>query len=467
MNFNTLDFALVLLPITLVLFYLAPRRLRIPVLLCSSWIFYGVSGRIPLAFMGLSIVWGFLAALLQAKARNVITLVLAISFPFLVLWAFKYLGFTLDTLGAGAAWRHLCEPVLLITLPAGISFYTLQMVSYNIDVHHEAVCEERRPLLFATYISFFAQLIAGPIVRFAQMKSQLERVAMERILSPDLRSGVKYLSVGLFAKIFFSDCLLDFHGRYDFHTDVFADRALFAVLSYSMIIYYDFWSYSLMAIGIGKLFSLDLPKNFREPYLSLSPADFWARWHVTLSFWVRDYLFLPLSLSLRRSGASEGGNALAYGFALVVSFLAVGLWHGAGGNFVTWGAYHAALVIGYHVVQSRWDRLPSGVQITLTFLLVSIGWPLFYLDLGDYATFLRVIPELQLTGDRSHLRELGLMHWGWLSAIMIWTFFFRESRWLWSRSKYNPLDNPLVLAAMAFLAMAFLRYRATFIYFRF
>ena len=214
-----------------------------------------------------------------------------------------------------------------------------------------------------------------------------------------------------------------------------------------------------MAIGLAKLFSIDLPRNFREPYLAANPQDFWRRWHVTLSYWLRDYVYMRL-----------GGNR-AYIRNIVIVFLACGLWHGAGWNFVIWGAYHAVLVAGYRLVSPWWDRLPGWAGITLTFLLVSLGWPLFNGGISEYAELMATIFAFDFSGE-STVRNFSWILLGLVAAV---TFLTREDKWLFNtdgaRTGWKLLpklaDSPASYAAVLSLAVVCLRYRDTFIYFRF
>jgi alginate O-acetyltransferase complex protein AlgI len=206
-----------------------------------------------------------------------------------------------------------------------------------------------------------------------------------------------------------------------------------------------------MAIGLGQLFCIELPVNFREPYLSRNPREFWQRWHVTLSYWLRDYVYIRM------------GGRDAYIRNILVVFALVGLWHGAGWNFVAWGTYHAILVILYHLTASAWDRLPQPIAVALTFILVSFGWPLFFLSLEKYILFLG-----HLATAPWHTSVYRPTDWLYLAAIGFVTFGLRERNWLYSESGgRNFTDSPIVLASLMFGGLLFLSWSTTFIYFRF
>ncbi len=451
MNFNTIEFIVFFAPVTILSFHLAPIALRLPILLVSSLIFYGVSGLIPLVFLVLSILWGYATAYLLRRHPGAPTVVLAISFPLLVLFLFKYLGFTLDSVGAGEGVRDNLYFILSVLLPAGISFYTFQILSYSLDVADGRIEVEPKLLSFATYIALFPQLIAGPIVRYGQMRDQLHRIATEPKLRADFGSGLKYFSIGLFGKIFCADVLAAMLGKFDMSVHSQKSDMLFDIFAYSFQIYYDFWAYSLMAIGLGKMLSLDLPINFNEPYISTSPREFWRRWHMTLSYWLRDYIYIKL-----------GGNK-SYVRNILIVFFAVGLWHGAGWNFVVWGLYHAALVVLYHLFRRQWQLMPRVVQIGLTFVLVSLGWPLFKYDLALYAEFMINL----VSAPEGAVQAYGLRHWAYLALIAAWTFAAREAWWLYNTKLRTLFDSPYMHATLCSAAVLFLPYRQTFIYFRF
>lgn len=453
MNFNTLLFLLVFLPVVWGLFYLAPRQFRVVILLVASLIFYGAAGGVPLAFMVLAIFWGYLMALIVGQSSLRSSLLLSISVPLIILFMLKYLNFTLDNLGLSSDAKDQFIFFLSITLPAGISFYTFQIVSYNIDVFDKKFTPERNFTKFATFISLFPQLIAGPILRYNEMSSQLDRIKSQQKLNIDFRSSFKFISVGLFAKICISDLTWTLI-KNSMGTDLARDAnfldIVFLLNSYSIRIFYDFWAYSLMAIGIAKLFSLNLPINFREPYQALNPRDFWRRWHVTLSYWLRDYLYVKM-----------GGNR-SYIRNIGIVFVVCGVWHGAGWSFIIWGAYHAILVIFYQLSKSVWDKLFSPVQVILTYLMVALGWPLFFLDIDAYLTFI-TIPFNENAG----LGIYKLKHWLFIAPIILWTFFSREKLWLYNETPRLLFDSPIVHGMMFFIALIFANYSDTFVYFRF
>jgi len=454
LNFNTLEFLLLFLPLTLLAFYAAPARARLWVLVLASLIFYGVSGPIVLLAFLFAIAWGFATAFLFGRLPRLAATLIAISGPLFFLVMFKYLDFILESVNAGDATRSLLWAFLSVTLPAGISFYTFELVSYSIDVADKKVPPERSLLRFMGFATFFPHLIAGPIMRYHELRQQLEALQSEKRLHPNVIGGLKYLSIGLFAKVFFAD-LSGMGVERAEQVALEARSAIDQVMQigfWSMQIYYDFWAYSIMAIGLGRLFCIELPVNFREPYLSPNPREFWRRWHVTLSSWLRDYVYIRM-----------GGNK-AYAVNILFVFALVGLWHGAGWNFVVWGLYHAALVLLYRFTAPLWDRIPGPLAVAFTFVLVSAGWPLFFMPLEQYGAFLAHLASLP--AGETHYSKLDLAY---LAALLLFTFLAREKYWLHNDAQHPNLvaDSPVFAGVLFFAGLVFLSLSQTFIYFRF
>jgi alginate O-acetyltransferase complex protein AlgI len=387
---------------------------------------------------------------------------------------FKYYGFFAGALSrvAGAWGWHLSWPSLL--LPLGISYYTLQMLSYTLDIHRGVLKPTRSPLVFAAFASFFPHIVAGPITRARQLLPQLERgVAFDYT---HLEIGSRRFLAGLFKKLFIADTLA--HTLVD---PVFANPdhysrgiLLLAVVGYAVQIYADFSGYSSMAIGVARLFGLKLPENFKFPYLSRNIAEFWRRWHITLSSWLRDYLWWPLAKGVPLSGGFRA--RLRAQAALVTVFLVCGLWHGAAWTFAAWGALHGVYIVIYEIwnrrVQARegrpaiprWVGLPAAWLITQ--LAVGFSWILF--RAGEFATFKTFLHSLLLSPGSQSL-GLGALVWLALLALPVdhLAGWMVEHRPELPRRIPAPAQAAFYTAVILFLFHARPEQVSPFIYFRF
>ena len=390
--------------------------------------------------------------------KGPLQLVLAIAGPLSALIYFKYASFFLgDVLHIDAS--DVQKGFTLfdnIILPAGISFFSFQLVAYAIDRYRGVLAY---PVGFQTlllFISFFPQLIAGPIVRFKQVSEAIANLHSFRITAEAMVGAVFYITVGLAFKVLVADSIAHFLKPLTNTPESLGILGLISVVySYTFQIYFDFYAYSLCAIGLGRLFGFSLPVNFLRPYSSLNPRDFWRRWHVSLSYWIRDYLYYPLG----------GNNNYVRNIAII--FIACGLWHGAGYSFVLWGAYHALLVGGYHLIREYWDRMPITLQWVINFSLVSFGWILFVYDLDGFA---KVLSSVISEPSGGLLPSLDLVVTVFISAGIC--FYFRAERMADALSSLRIPIIPSVLygvllSAVAFLAMLFFNRSETFIYFRF
>ena len=367
MLFSSIPFLYYFLPCVLLLYLVAPRKLKNSVLLLSSLFFYGWGEPKYLILMLLSITQGYIFGRLVEKYRGQkrakLFLTLSVVFSFLMLGYCKYADFFITSFNAVTG---LSIPLLKIALPIGISFYTFQIVSYVIDVYRGDVSAQRNYVNLAAYISMFPQLIAGPIVRYADIAGQLEN----RTHSTAKTSlGVRRFIIGLSKKILLANVLgelVDVFKNADERSVLF--YWLYAV-AYTLHIYFDFSGYSDMAIGLGHVFGFDFLENFNYPFISRSITEFWRRWHMSLGSWFRDYLYIPL-----------GGNRVSRGrwiFNIAVVWAATGLWHGAAWNFVAWGIFFAVLLVLEKLFLKKWlERAPARGHIYVM-LLVVISFVLF------------------------------------------------------------------------------------------
>jgi alginate O-acetyltransferase complex protein AlgI len=315
-----------------------------------------------------------------------------------ILAYFKYAAFLLDSATDVAHWLGWSVPAHAVKpfLPLGISFYTFEAISYVVDVYRGKTRPVRNPLDYAVYIMFFPHLVAGPIVRPNEFLPQLTRP--KRFDWPRFQAGVQLFLIGLFKKAVIADQVALAIDPVFKAPGEYGSAALWlAVLGYAVQIYGDFSGYTDMALGLAHTLGFKLPNNFNAPYLASSPADFWRRWHISLSRWLRDYLYIPL-----------GGNRLGPARTMVnlfVTMLLGGLWHGANWTFVVWGAYHGVLLAVQRLIPKNWDHPALRPATTLlTFLLVCVGWVFFRAQsLADAGLILRglVVPTrgLELLGD--------------------------------------------------------------------
>jgi len=389
MNFCSPIFLFLFSPIIIVVYWTVPRQLRNTVLLVGSLIFYAWGeGFFFLVMLG-SIVWNWLFGLALQRRDDQWTrhavLVAAVALNVGLLVFFKYSGFLLTNLNDILATAGV-GPVEVIAphLPLGISFFTFHSLSYVVDVYRRVAIAQTNPIRFALYISFFPQLIAGPIVRYHDIYRQLGTRAVTLDL---VASGTERFLTGLGKKMLLANPLGEVADRiFALPIDQLdAPTAWLGIACYTLQIYLDFSAYSDMAIGLARAFGFTFLENFNYPYVAQSIQEFWRRWHISLSNWFRDYLYIPL-------GGNRGSSARTY-FNLVVVFLLCGLWHGANWTFVIWGLLHGFFLIveraGFsHVLQ----RLPRVLRHFYTLLVVMITWVFFRsTDLAQALSYLRAL----------------------------------------------------------------------------
>ena len=335
MVFSSVPFLYYFLPGCALLYFLAPRRLKNAALLLCSLLFYAWGEPKYLLLLLFSIAQGYAAARIIeryrprriAAAARTASVVLSLA----LLGVFKYTGFFLESFRAVTG---LPVTVLRLALPAGISFYTFQILSYVLDVWHGRAPAQRSFVNLATYIAMFPQLIAGPIVRYTDIAAQLEQ---RTITLAGAASGARRFAVGLAKKVLLADSLAAIGTAWRATAQPSVLFAWLYAVSFLLQIYFDFSGYSDMAIGLGRLFGFSFPENFNYPYISASITEFWRRWHISLGTWFRDYLYIPL-------GGNRTSRAKWYRNLLIV-WAATGLWHGAAWNFLLWGLLFAVLLI--------------------------------------------------------------------------------------------------------------------------
>ena len=461
MLFSSIPFLYYFLPMVLVVYFLAPRKAKNTVLLVSSLIFYGWGEPKLLFLMVFTIVLFYFCGLAIGarpsarwkKAWLLVSVVISLA----LLGIFKYADFFI---GSFNTLTGLSIPLLRLTLPVGISFYTFQSLSYTIDVYRGSVPPQKNLLSFGAYVSMFPQLIAGPIVRYADIDRELE----ERTHSWDGFSlGMGRFLVGLGKKVILADnfaLLMKLFRESDEKSVLF--YWLYAV-AFTLNIYFDFSGYSDMAIGLGRMFGFHFPENFNYPYLSKSITEFWRRWHMTLGSWFRDYVYIPM-----------GGNRVSRGrwvWNILTVWMFTGLWHGAAWNFVLWG-----LFFGIFLMIEKWvpglQKLPNALRHGYVMLAVIFSFVLFNANslsqaAGDMAGMLGLggLPLISAPAVY-YLKSYGLLFLlGILGATPLVKTLARKA----ADTKAACVLEPLVLAALLLVCTAYLvdGSFSPFLYFRF
>ena len=376
MVFSSLLFLFRFLPAVLLVYYIVPRRWRNLILLLFSLVFYAWGEPIYIILMLVSILVSYTGGILvdrfkraekmkAAKAALIISSVVSLS----LLAFFKYADFAIETvnslIGAGMA-------TLRLALPIGISFYTFQTMSYTIDVYRGDAAVQKNLISFGAYVTMFPQLIAGPIVQYKTIDTQLRT---RRETAEQFSDGVRRFMIGLGKKVLLANnagALWETIQAMDYaHLPVLT--AWMGLAAYTLQIYFDFSAYSDMAIGLGHMFGFRFLENFNYPYISKSITEFWRRWHISLGTWFREYVYIPL-------GGNRAGLWRHVRNILIV-WLLTGIWHGASWNFLLWGLYYGALLLAEKFVFGRYlKKLPSLFQHIYCMFFVMLGWNLFVFD---------------------------------------------------------------------------------------
>ncbi len=464
MVFSSITFLLYFLPITLTVYYLVRSvRARNAVLLIASLFFYAWGEPVYVILMLISICGNYFLVRFMDEAREEgrpvrLHLAFAVFWNLAILFFFKYANMLIGVLNK-AAGLSLTE--LKLSLPIGISFYTFQALSYVIDVYRgNTRCQKSLPA-FALYISMFPQLIAGPIVKYTAIE---ERLSQRSVTPAAFGKGAEYFILGLAKKVLLANNLGSLFSQISGTAP--AERSFLMVwlgaIAYTFQIYFDFSGYSDMAIGLGCMLGFRFPVNFNFPYIAESVTDFWRRWHISLSSWFRDYVYIPL-----------GGNrvgALRHIFNILVVWALTGLWHGASWNFVFWGLYYAFWLILEKYVLNRFLAQHRLFGHLMTGLIFTVGWVIFaFTDLSQLAVYLRQMIGIGAAGlaDTQTLYLLLTSLVTLLIAAVASTPLVRIL-YLKTAEKCRPLALALMTVTLV-LCVAFLVYQSynPFLYFRF
>ena len=499
MLFNSVTYLFIFLPIVALLHWGLSDRLRLWLILIASLAFYGFWRIEFVPLLLFSAALDYVLALwiegTKDKTRRRRIMLISVAVNLAILGFFKYLLFFRDTLWSISGWLGY-QPTFVdfyVVLPLGISFYIFATISYVIDVYRQEFKAERNFIVYCNFVVFFPHLVAGPILRARNLIPQLRRPA--DVTWADVNSGVSRILQGLFLKVVLADTIAGFVDSgfaRDANTlsalDVWALSILFGFQ-----IYFDFAGYSHIAIGSARLFGIILPENFNFPYLATSPRDFWQRWHISLSTWIRDYVYLPMVGNLNSSAAYGLGEVPAKSvgattskkrenqrtFSLYGTWALMGFWHGANWTFALWGIYHAALVHGYRLVTSKisWEGGGFGNWIAraITFALIMAGWiPFRSQSIGDALVMWGKMLNpsaywgFRLTADSYFLALV--LPFGMVICWFVWSVIIP---WIDSRTR-SPVMGLLVVPAqvvsycvLIMFDLVFLQANRQFIYFQF
>ena len=377
MLFTEPVFLFIFLPVLLALHVAPWPAYRNGLLLAASVVFYARGGGDFTWFLAASILLNYCAAIIIDRYRDRPAgrrlLILAVTVNVAALGVFKYADFAVGNLNASLRWLGT-GPVPLpgLVLPIGISFFTFHAVSYVVDVYRRDAAAQKGPVQAALYLLLFPQLIAGPIIRYREIADQLAR---RRVSMDDMAAGVQRFVIGLGKKMLVANIVAVPVDRiFAMPSDqLTAGHAWLAMVCYTVQIYFDFSGYSDMAIGLARMFGFRFPENFRHPYSARSIQDFWRRWHISLSAWFRDYVYVPL-------GGNRGTPRRTY-LNLVAVFFLCGLWHGANWTFVVWGLYHGLFLVLERRGGAAWlAARPAALGHVYAVLVVLVGWVFFRAD---------------------------------------------------------------------------------------
>lgn len=386
MVFSSFVFLLAFLLLVLLIYYVCPGKVRNLVLLVASLLFYAWGEPVYVLIMLFSTVFdytnGRLIEYFQNKNRPgkaKVVLVIDLMGNLGILGFFKYADFVIGNInsitGAGLTLLH-------IALPIGISFYTFQTMSYTIDVYRKVVPAQHNIVAFATYVTLFPQLIAGPIVQYKTVAAELSD---RKVTLTDFSEGAFRFTIGLAKKVLLANQIGSLWDTISQLHQMSAATAWLGAIAYSFQIYFDFSGYSDMAIGLGKMFGFHFLENFNFPYMSKTITEFWRRWHISLSSWFREYVYIPL-----------GGNRKGMGrqlFNIMVVWMLTGLWHGANWNFVLWGIYYGILLMFEKLFLLKWlKKAPAWIGHIYSMFLVVIGWTIFaQTDMSQLGRYLKTM----------------------------------------------------------------------------
>ncbi|MDD4689777.1 MAG: MBOAT family protein [Eubacteriales bacterium] len=415
MLFSSTTFIFYFLPLVLILYYtvfLKLPKVRNVLLLLFSLLFYAWGEPKFVLVMICSIVANYIFALIIARNQSKIWLVVMLIYNFALLFVFKYLTYTMTLLGLD---------IINITLPIGISFFTFQAVSYVIDVYRKDTPVQKNLMDLGLYISFFPQLIAGPIVRYTDFVSQINN---RRSTREKFSDGIIRFCIGLGKKVIIANNMaLIADKAFGADATITVAFAWIGAIAYMFQIYFDFSGYSDMAIGLAKMFGFDLLENFNYPYVSSSITEFWRRWHISLSTWFRDYVYIPL-------GGSRVSSKNRFYFNLFIVWLLTGIWHGANLTFLVWGLYYFVLLAIEKVIDKQFVKINVALRHLSTLLLVLVGWVIFRADSLTAATeYLKIMFGGAAFANKNVIFYLNEYKFFFVVGFLASTPIFKDKKW--------------------------------------
>ena len=364
MVFTSINFLYYFLPTVLILYFIVPKKYKNLLLLISSLLFYFYGEPKYIILMIIEIVLAYFEARLIEKYKSKEIFIFSIFIHVLLLCIFKYTNFLITNIN-GIFNTNIS--LLNIVLPIGISFYTFQIISYLVDVYKEKVKAQKNFISLATYVSLFPQLIAGPIVRYETINDELDN---RKQTFNDFSSGISRFIIGLSKKVLIANILGELCNIFILSSEKTILFYWIYGISYSLQIYFDFSAYSDMAIGLGRMFGFHFMENFDYPYISKSITEFWRRWHISLSSWFKDYVYIPLG------GSREGTFKLIRNILIV--WLLTGLWHGSEWTFILWGTFIGILLVIEKLLLNKYiEKLPSIVRRIYTLFIIMISFIIF------------------------------------------------------------------------------------------
>ena len=465
MLFSSITFLYYFLPIVLLLYFIAPKKLKNLVLFIASLVFYAWGEPKYVFLMIFSVAIGYVAGLLMDKLPRKPVMLVSVGLCLFFLIYFKYTNFFITNVNAVLQTQI---PMLKVVMPIGISFYTFQIVSYIIDVYRGTVEKQKNFLYLGTYISMFPQLIAGPIVRYSDINSQLGDRPFK---SEEMADGIKRFILGLGKKVLLANQLGELCQVFRASGEQTVAFYWVYALATMLHIYFDFSGYSDMAIGLGKFFGFSFIENFNYPYMSKSVTEFWRRWHMSLGTWFRDYVYIPL-----------GGNRVGRGrqlFNIFVVWMLTGFWHGAEWNFIIWGLYFAVLLI----IEKVWllEKLKKAKVWNRIYILLIISISFVIFNANSTAQMLSDLKNLFFMGGSNEAGLVGteclyyLKSYGVILLLSIVGATNLPKQWYQKMRKMAAADK--VLAVLEPVALLFLLLLSTaylidgsfnpFLYFRF